>query len=101
MALVRVALVRAEDGTAVLSVADDGPGIPLEEQEKIFDRFYRGDAARTVPGTGLGLSMVRQIAELHGAAVSLESRPGAGSVFSVRFPTPADFSSSSNVPMLK
>ena len=76
-----MALVRAEDGTAVLSVADDGPGIPLEEQEKIFDRFYRGDAARTVPGTGLGLSIVKAVLKLHNYDYGVRSKLGEGSVF--------------------
>ncbi|MBQ5973588.1 MAG: HAMP domain-containing histidine kinase [Oscillospiraceae bacterium] len=71
---------------AVLAVADDGIGIAEEEREKVFDRFYRSDASRSVPGTGLGLSMVRRIAELHGGRVELESEPGIGSTFRVFLP---------------
>ena len=70
---------------AVLSVKDDGIGIAEEEQSRIFDRFYRSDASRSVQGTGLGLSMVQKIADLHGAEITLESAPGEGSCFSVRF----------------
>ena len=82
---VRVTLAHADGGIA-LHVADDGIGIAPEEREKIFERFYRSDAARSVQGTGLGLSMVKRIAELHGAAVSVDSEPGTGSDFCVFFP---------------
>lgn len=64
-----------------LSVADDGIGIAPEEQEKIFRRFYQVDASRTGEGTGLGLSMVQQIAEFHSGTIEVESVPGKGSLF--------------------
>ena len=64
-----------------LSVEDDGIGIVPEEQEKIFRRFYQADSSRTGEGTGLGLSMVKQIAEFHGGTVTVESIPGKGSIF--------------------
>ena len=64
-----------------LSVEDDGIGIAPEEQEKIFRRFYQVDSSRTGEGTGLGLSMVKQIAEFHGGIVTVESVPGKGSIF--------------------
>lgn len=64
------------------SVADDGPGIPLSERERIFDRFYRLEKSRTTPGTGLGLSLVRAIARAHGLRISLETKP-ASTIFSV------------------
>jgi signal transduction histidine kinase len=50
-------------------VADDGPGVPVEEHAKLFERFYRREASRTRPGYGLGLSMVKAIADLHGAKI--------------------------------
>ena len=78
--------LKEEPEGILLSVSDDGIGIPEEEQEKIFDRFYRGDDARSTPGTGLGLSMVKKIAELHGAEIRVKSSPGEGSTFSVIFP---------------
>ena len=56
-------------------------GIAPEEQERIFRRFYQTDSSRTGEGTGLGLSMVRQIAEFHGGTVYVESIPGKGSIF--------------------
>ena len=74
-----------QDGKPMISVIDDGPGISKEEQEKIFDRFYRGDASRTVKGTGLGLSLVKKIAELHGADIELKSEPGKGADFRIIF----------------
>ena len=83
--LVRIRLVR-EGEWICLSVEDNGPGIPPEEREKIFDRFYRGDASRSGEGTGLGLAMVKKIAQMHGAELRLESAPDAGSCFFVFFP---------------
>ena len=70
-----------------LTVEDNGPGIMPEDREKIFDRFYRGDAARSDQGTGLGLSMVKKIVQMHSGSLRLESSPGTGSRFSVFFPT--------------
>ena len=83
--LVRLRLAR-EGERICLSVEDNGPGIPPEEQEKIFDRFYRGDASRSGEGTGLGLAMVKKIVQMHGAELRLESTPDAGSCFFVFFP---------------
>ncbi len=82
---VRVVLKRESRGI-ILSVKDDGPGIPPEEQEKIFERFYRSDSARSSKGTGLGLALVKKIAQIHGAVIELESEVGAGSCFRVIFP---------------
>lgn len=80
--------LRQEDGEAVLTVADDGIGIPLEAQSRVFERFYRVDRARTrnTGGTGLGLSIVKHITELHGGTVAVESELGQGSTFTVRLP---------------
>ena len=78
-----------EDRHLVLSVRDQGIGIPREEQSKVFEKFVRGAAATAsaVKGTGLGLTLVRQIVEAHGGEVRLESRPGEGSTFSIVLPT--------------
>lgn len=77
-----------EDGHAVLTVSDDGIGIPLEAQSRVFERFYRVDRARTrdTGGTGLGLAIVKHIAELHGGTVTVESELGRGSSFRTRLP---------------
>ncbi|HET9404542.1 MAG TPA: HAMP domain-containing sensor histidine kinase [Burkholderiales bacterium] len=69
--------LRQEAGMAVLSVADTGPGIPEPEREKVFRRFYRLESSRTTPGSGLGLALVKAVADLHGASVELsDNRPG-------------------------
>lgn len=69
----------------VLSVTDDGPGIPPADRSRVLDRFVRLDASRTISGTGLGLSLVASIAHLHGASVELADN-GPGLRVSVRFP---------------
>ena len=74
-----------DKGLAVLTVADNGIGISREDQEKIFDRFYRADSSRTTQGTGLGLSMVKKIADLHEAEVVLNSNPDKGTEFVITF----------------
>jgi two-component system phosphate regulon sensor histidine kinase PhoR len=75
-------------GSADLVVEDTGPGIPREALGRIFERFYRVDAARSseVPGTGLGLSIVRHIVELHHGWVEVANRPEGGARFTVRLP---------------
>lgn len=80
--------VRTEGDAAVLSVADTGIGIPTEDQDRIFERFYRVDKSRSkkVGGTGLGLSIVKHAAKLHGARISLRSTVGEGTTITVRFP---------------
>ena len=82
---IRVSLFR-ENGCAVISVKDDGPGIPRAEQEKIWQRFYRCDASRAEGGTGLGLSLVREIALVHRARAEVVSEPGQGSDFRIVLP---------------
>jgi two-component system phosphate regulon sensor histidine kinase PhoR len=76
----------AENGHAVLEVADTGIGIPPEEQSRVFERFYRVDKARSrqLGGTGLGLSIVKHVALAHGGSVSLKSASGRGSTFRVQ-----------------
>ena len=78
----------AEGGRAHLVVADDGIGIPRRDLERIFERFYRVDRARSrdTGGTGLGLAIVRHVASNHGGEITVESREGEGSVFSLLLP---------------
>jgi signal transduction histidine kinase len=72
------------EGNAILRVGDDGPGISPVDRERLFERFYRSDRSRGSRGNGLGLSLVKAIAELHSATVTVEDgAPGA--VFVVRF----------------
>ncbi|MGH7926897.1 MAG: sensor histidine kinase, partial [Candidatus Binatia bacterium] len=73
-------------GSAVLEVKDNGRGIAPEDQEHIFERFYRGDPAREGNGTGLGLALVHSIVQLHQGEIHLTSAPGRGSSFRVRLP---------------
>jgi signal transduction histidine kinase len=69
--------VKKSDGDSVVSVADDGPGIPLSEHQHVFERFYRLERSRQSPGNGLGLSLVAAVARLHGARVELiDNAPG-------------------------
>jgi len=80
--------VFAVEGQVTVAVVDHGVGIPANEIDKVFDRFYRGGAAltRAVKGSGLGLALVREIVEAHGGIVRVESEPGQGSTFSIRLP---------------
>lgn len=80
--------VRTDDGYAVLSVADEGPGMTPEVQARVFDRFYRADAGRTRDqgGTGLGLAIVKSLTHAHGGAVTCNSTMASGSTFTVALP---------------
>jgi two-component system sensor histidine kinase SenX3 len=80
--------VRSKEGLIAVSVTDQGEGMSLEDQERVFERFYRVDAARSrhTGGTGLGLSIVKHVASNHGGEVTLWSRPGQGSTFTLRLP---------------
>jgi signal transduction histidine kinase len=70
-------LVKGEDGRAMIEVADDGPGIPPELRSEVFRRFFRIDDSRCTPGSGLGLSLVQAVAQLHRAAIELsDNHPG-------------------------
>ena len=71
-----------------LCVADDGPGIPTEARERVFERFYRVDKARSrdAGGTGLGLAIVKHIVQSHGGKVWVESEPGKGARFHFTLP---------------
>ncbi len=80
--------VSRQGSLAVLSVSDEGQGIDTEEQARVFDRFYRGNEARTGGGTGLGLSIVAAIASAHGGNARVESVPGEGATFIVELPAP-------------
>ena len=81
-------LVEREGDTLNISVTDQGAGVPEEEQARIFERFYRVDAARSrqTGGTGLGLSIVKHVMGQHGGQVSVQSVPGQGSTFTLSLP---------------
>ncbi|ALJ19633.1 sensor histidine kinase [Microbacterium sp. No. 7] len=80
--------VTERDGVVEIAVSDRGIGIPEAEQQRVFERFYRADQARSrrTGGTGLGLSIVKHAVQRHGGEIELWSRPGKGSTFTVRIP---------------
>jgi PAS domain S-box-containing protein len=80
--------VSAQNGHAVLEVADTGMGIPRSEQERLFERFYRASTAtaQAVPGTGLGLAIAKAIVDAHGGRIEVESDEGSGATFRVELP---------------
>ncbi|WIV58948.1 sensor histidine kinase [Amycolatopsis nalaikhensis] len=79
---------RLADGMVEIAVTDRGIGIAEDEQQRVFERFYRADKARSraTGGTGLGLAIVKHVAANHGGSVGLWSRPGTGSTFTLRIP---------------
>ena len=83
----------ARDGHFAVSVTDTGPGIPLDQQDRIFDQFHQVDSSLTKAkgGTGLGLAIAKQIVEMHGGRIWVVSTPGKGSTFQMEFPTHAEF----------
>ena len=80
------ALVKEEPHQVIFSVNDTGPGISDDDLPHIFDRFFRGDRSRSLPGTGLGLNLTLAIARAHGGDVTVTSVPGQGSTFTTNLP---------------
>ena len=77
----------SEPGYVTVTVSDNGPGVPLAEREAVWRRLYRGDASRSQRGLGLGLTLVRAVAEAHGGTATVDDAPGGGARFQLRFPT--------------
>jgi two-component system, OmpR family, sensor histidine kinase KdpD len=75
-------------GAIEISVHDDGPGIPPEHQLRLFDKFYRANAATAVPGAGIGLAISKGLVEAHGGTIWVESEPGSGTTFRFTLPLP-------------
>ena len=82
----RLSLKQLGDGSAVVEVADSGPGIADADLPHVFERFYRSSEARTLPGSGLGLAIVKQVAERHGGLAYVGRAPEGGAMFSIRLP---------------
>ncbi len=78
--------VRRDGPRAVVTVADQGPGLAADQASRLFDRFYQGSEARTGEGTGLGLSIVAALSAAHGGRAFVQSVPGEGTVFTVELP---------------
>jgi two-component system, OmpR family, sensor histidine kinase KdpD len=75
-------------GAIEISVHDDGPGIPPEHQLRLFDKFYRANAATNAPGAGIGLAISKGLVEAHGGSIWVESEPGSGTTFRFTLPLP-------------
>ncbi|XVS65116.1 sensor histidine kinase [Actinosynnema sp. CA-299493] len=84
--VVRLSLKQLGDGSAVVEVADSGPGIADDDLPHVFERFYRSSEARTLPGSGLGLAIVKQVAERHGGLAYVGRAPEGGAMFTIRLP---------------
>ena len=84
--------VSGSEGWVMVEVEDHGAGIPPNDIDKVFERFYRGGDAltRSVKGSGLGLALVKEVVEAHGGTVHVESVMGQGSTFTIRLPTAAE-----------
>jgi len=80
-------VVRSEADQAVLDVVDSGPGIPADELPHVFDRLWRGSAARQVAGSGIGLAVAREIVVAHGGTIEAVSPEGAGVTVTIRLPS--------------
>ncbi len=78
--------LRQENGFAVFTIDDNGPGVAPEEQERVFHKFYQSDSSRVMDGNGLGLPLVKKIVEFSGGTVTLKNLPEAGCRFTVRLP---------------
>jgi len=76
----------AEPGAVTVTVTDNGPGVPAPERDMVWRRLYRGDASRSQRGWGLGLTLVRAVAEAHGGSASVADAPGGGARFQMRLP---------------
>ncbi len=83
---VRVSLRQIDASTAELSIADAGPGIPEEDRELVFERFYRATQSRSMPGSGLGLAIVRQVVTRHGGTVRAEQSDLGGALIRITLP---------------
>lgn len=78
--------VWADQSEVLLEVQDSGPGLPASDQSRAFDRLWRGTADSDGQGLGIGLEVVKSIAQAHGGTVAVSSEPGAGARFQLRFP---------------
>src|SRR5690606_4666125 len=88
---ITVGIHASDQGGGVLTVSDQGPGVPVEDRQRIFTRFYRGsgDAVLQTRGVGIGLSVVSELIERVGGTVEIGDAPGGGAQFTVWLPGPS------------
>ncbi|AKK05336.1 signal transduction histidine kinase [Corynebacterium mustelae] len=84
--VVRIDMQRISEDKVQITVSDSGPGIPVEDREKVFERFYRSIQARSMPGSGLGLAIVQQVVERHGGTIAAEESDDGGAMFRLIMP---------------
>jgi len=75
-----------QNGEVIFQIRDQGIGIPLEDQQRLFESFHRANNVGTIPGTGLGLAIVKKSVDLHGGQITVDSKVGVGTTFTVRLP---------------
>lgn len=85
-AVIKISL-HCQNGQIIFKISDQGCGIDLDKQKRIFDKFYKADNSRNIDGNGLGLAIVRRVVEIHSGKISVESIPAHGSIFTVSFNT--------------
>ena len=92
--------VRQDRKRVLIDVEDDGPGIPRQEQRRVFERFYRGSdqVVTRTQGSGLGLAMANLVVRTHGGKIRLQSAPGEGSCFTIDLPALPDAAAALEVP---
>lgn len=83
---VRIRMTQVDERTVGITIADEGPGIPPEDRERVFERFYRSAESRSMPGSGLGLAIVRQVIERHGGSIVADEAPSGGALMRVTLP---------------
>jgi signal transduction histidine kinase len=83
---VAVLELNCRDGNVIFKISDTGIGIPVVDQTQLFEPFYRGSNVDSIPGSGLGLSIVKTLVEIHGGQISVESEVGVGTTFTVMLP---------------
>ncbi|MBZ8176293.1 HAMP domain-containing protein [Corynebacterium sp. 3HC-13] len=94
---VRIRMTRVDEHTLGITIADEGPGIPPEDRERVFERFYRSAESRSMPGSGLGLAIVRQVIERHGGSIVTDEAPSGGAMMRVTLPGRANYDDESDV----
>ena len=95
--VVRIEMTKLDSAKVQMTISDSGPGIPVEDREKVFERFYRSIQARSMPGSGLGLAIVHQVVERHGGTITAEESDDGGAMFRLILPgcdQPEDLDSS-------